>query len=140
MTSIRQSADMALSQSSQVIVGENHPLQPAQKLQDDSLDGFSTKNTQHVIKNAREDLSTSDQESVRTSFMASLHQYSTALNESFDTFQEDINTANPQKESIDDFDWEELEATYQKEIGDIVMRERDIMNQFDTRFKVGRVA
>lgn len=138
MAATQQSVEMTSSQLTQVAVGDTKPPQSAQKTQIDPTNDSSIARAQNTTQNAPDNPFDENNKSSGDlpSFTASLHQYSRKLDHDFDGFQESIEKADPPTESIEDFDWEELENAYQKEVGDIVMRERDIMSQFDARFKV----
>lgn len=71
------------------------------------------------------------------SFTDAVRQYQEKLDQDFLQFEEDLQARNPQYIANDIDDWDVLENEYQMEVGNVVAQERDIMDVFDARFKVG---
>lgn len=138
MESTQQAAEATSSQLTQTTVAETHPLQSAQEPRTEAIGDSAMTRTPKVPHNTANISADNHDHPMKdaSSFTTSLNQYQRELDENFNTFEETINKADPSEDSIDDFDWDDLEDEYQKEIGKIVMTERDIMNEFDARFKV----
>lgn len=140
MAATQQTAELPSSQLTHVAIGETKPPQSAQKQQTDSSNNNTTPHTHVEMQNAGDNVSGNIENFAGdgSSFTASLHKYRETLNNDFEVFEQNIDKAQPPGESIEDYDWDDLENNYQKEIARFVMTERDIMNQFDDRFKVCR--
>lgn len=138
MANTQQSAEITSSQSTHVAVQETKTAPSGQNPPTGILRNSDTASVQDLARNDGDSLSGSDEDSSgeHTSFTISLRRYQEKLDHNFNSYQESIDKANASEDSIDEFDWDELELAYQKEIGEIVMKEREVMSQFDARFKV----
>lgn len=73
------------------------------------------------------------------SFTDLLKQHQNRLNQDFDRFEKKLHEIEPSSEASANFDWDDLEGDYQKEIALVALKEREIMSNFDARFKVCRI-
>lgn len=130
--------EVTSSLSTHVAASETHLPTSAQKLPTDTGVTTDIAHAQSANGSVLDGSLTQKELGVKihTSFTDSLQQHQNNLNTTFDEFQENLKSTETSGESIGYYDWDGLETAYQKDIGDIVMREQDIMDQFDARFKV----
>lgn len=129
--------DMNSSQGTYVAARETRPPPSAQHAMQSSID-----RSDNVTQSPGADRSTDALPSgvkahgQGSSFTDILQQYQERLNHDFDEYERNLQQADPPNEDISAFNWDELECAYQKEVGDVAMKEKEIMSQFDARFKV----
>ena len=71
------------------------------------------------------------------SFSDSLRDIQHNLDTEYIKFEQNLETSNPRETDLVAFDWHDLETQYEKEVADAALRERQIMDRFNERFKVG---
>ena len=72
-----------------------------------------------------------------TSFAESVKQFQENLEQEFLQFEAELQMQDPQDVVNGVEDWDLLENEYQKEVGNVIAQEKDIMDAFDARFRVG---
>ncbi|EXJ88137.1 hypothetical protein A1O1_05065 [Capronia coronata CBS 617.96] len=73
--------------------------------------------------------------SSRDSFVRDVDEYQQQLELEFQEFERSLNERNP-TEGLEDLDWDDLEARYDKEIQPKITAEQEIMDEFSARFEV----
>ena len=73
------------------------------------------------------------------SFDKEIYEYKQQLELDYQTFEQSLNERDAAAD-LNVIDWEDLEARYIQEISPCIDREREIMNEFNTRFAVRKAA
>jgi len=73
-------------------------------------------------------------------FPDAVKKFQEKLDQDFLHFEQELQGQNPQDVVKSIEDWDVLENEYQKEVGNVIAQEKDIMDGFDARFKVGHHA
>lgn len=129
--------NMNSSQGTYVATRETRPPPSAQDAEQGSIDRSDNHAGYLVVEKPNESLSSNVRANEHdSSFTEILQQYQQRLNGDFDEYEQKLAQDNPEKGDIPAFDWDALEYEYQKEVGEIAMKEKEIMSQFDARFKV----
>lgn len=139
MADEQQTADVNMnsSQGTCVAARETRPPPSAQDAEQGPID----RSENHVQDPVRDRSTGITSGAVKTheqnsSFTEVLQQYQERLNQDFDDYEQNLHQDYPASQEISAFDWDALECEYQKEVGEVAMKEKEIMSQFDARFKV----
>lgn len=129
---------MNFSQGTYVAGRETRPPPSAQDGKTTSIDGPEDNHGQILADEVSNNTlpNGSNIHGKELSFPDVLKQYQESLNHDFDDYEQNIDEMNPAQAGIADFDWEQLELDYQRDVGEAAMKEKEIMSQFDARFKV----
>lgn len=70
------------------------------------------------------------------SFAEKLQKQKDDLNAGYIEFEENLKTRNTKEDDMTELDWDRLQAEYEREVSSIALQERELIEQFDARFKV----
>jgi hypothetical protein len=87
-----------------------------------------------VARNTADDITSSSQ----NGFVEQIHEYQRQLELGYQEFEKSLNEQDSSAD-LQTMDWENLEARYHKEISPCIDREKEIMDEFNARFSVGRL-
>jgi len=130
-------AQMSSSQATFVPPRESQPPPSAQNSSTSMDVGHDGVDDHHAITTDRADGQTFEQLAKKNiSFADALKQYQDKLDQEFLEFEQDLRENDPQDVVTNIREWDLLENEYQKEVGNVVAQEKDIMDAFNARFKV----
>lgn len=137
MTSIQRDTKQIPSADMSDTSHDTKPMASAQPASLSSSDAAKTIRAHSSARDATNNVSMdqTNTDGQQVSFTDSLDAYQDKLNDDFQDYKRDIEKSDHDIE-LPDLEWDDLEAEYEKDVGSIAMKEREIMTQFDERFKV----